>query len=196
MMALITSSAPPPPPQSLPAGQYLNATLPLASAVLGSYFTTVLRPAEEQAAGAGAGARSEDGGGRNDLVVGAGEGAGGVWCDSAAGAGVGAGGEEQHEVAEEVTDELGRAAGAGGRSPLTTWTIIRHDGPNHLGLRCEALLEKQMALITSGCALFRRTGCSSCWLARWPPAARLGGPATRGDCGHLPTTRGERNNPR
>ena len=28
------------------------------------------------------------------------------------------------------------------RNP-TTWTITRHDGPNHLGLRCDALPEHQ-----------------------------------------------------
>ena len=34
------------------------------------------------------------------------------------------------------------------------WTITRHDGPNHLGLRCNALPEHQTALITSVlCAL-------------------------------------------
>ena len=32
--------------------------------------------------------------------------------------------------------------------PLTC-TITRHDGPNHLGLSCDALPEHQMALITS-----------------------------------------------
>ena len=38
------------------------------------------------------------------------------------------------------------------RAKVTTWTMIRHDGPNHLGLRCDAILEHQMALITSVCA--------------------------------------------
>ena len=33
----------------------------------------------------------------------------------------------------------------------TTWTTTRHDGPNHLGLWCDALPEHQMALITSDC---------------------------------------------
>ena len=37
------------------------------------------------------------------------------------------------------------------RAP-TTWTMARHDGPNYLGLRCDALPEHQMALITSDCA--------------------------------------------
>ena len=31
----------------------------------------------------------------------------------------------------------------------TKWTIKRHDGPNHLGLLCDALPEHQMALINS-----------------------------------------------
>ena len=35
---------------------------------------------------------------------------------------------------------------------LTTWTIIHKDGPCHLGLRCNAVLEQHMALITL-CAL-------------------------------------------
>ena len=32
---------------------------------------------------------------------------------------------------------------------LTTCTALQHDGPNHLGLRCNALPGHQMALITS-----------------------------------------------
>ena len=36
-------------------------------------------------------------------------------------------------------------------------TVLQHDGPNHLGLRCNALPEHQMALITSGCAPVRCT---------------------------------------
>ena len=35
---------------------------------------------------------------------------------------------------------------------LTTWTILQKDDPDHLGMRCNALPEHQMALITSGCA--------------------------------------------
>ena len=35
---------------------------------------------------------------------------------------------------------------------LTTWTVLQNDNPNHLGLRCNALPEHQMALITSDCA--------------------------------------------
>ena len=54
------------------------------------------------------------------------------------------------------------AAGEGGagsqqvRGPKT-WTIARHDGPNYLGLRCDALPEHQMALIPSDCAPSRRS---------------------------------------
>ena len=32
-----------------------------------------------------------------------------------------------------------------------TWTILQNDDSNHLGLRCNAFPEHQMALITSGC---------------------------------------------
>ena len=35
--------------------------------------------------------------------------------------------------------------------PRTTWTVIQHDGPNHLGLWYNVLPEYQVALITSGC---------------------------------------------
>ena len=35
------------------------------------------------------------------------------------------------------------------RGPPQTWTATRHDGPNHLELRCDALPEQQMPLITS-----------------------------------------------
>ena len=37
----------------------------------------------------------------------------------------------------------------------TTWTIRRHDGPNHLGVWYNVLPERQMALITSGCVLLQ-----------------------------------------
>ena len=43
----------------------------------------------------------------------------------------------------------GRVTGVG---PLTTWTITRHDGSDHLGFRCDARPEHQISLITSGCA--------------------------------------------
>ena len=36
------------------------------------------------------------------------------------------------------------------RAP-TTWTVLQHDGPDHLGLWHNALPEHQMALITSDC---------------------------------------------
>ena len=41
-----------------------------------------------------------------------------------------------------------------GTGPPQTWTILQHDGPNHLGLWYNVLPEHQMALITSGCATF------------------------------------------
>ena len=57
----------------------------------------------------------------------------------------------------------------------TTWTITRHDGPDHLGLGCNvALLEHQMALITSDCAPFSRTTPSSPSCTR--PSASLSTP--------------------
>ena len=40
----------------------------------------------------------------------------------------------------------------------TIWTILRQDGPNHLGLKYDERLEHQMGLITSDCAPFRRSG--------------------------------------
>ena len=46
-------------------------------------------------------------------------------------------------------------------APRTTRAIIRHDSPNHLGLRCDALPAHQMARIASDCA--RAPGRS-----RWP----------------------------
>ena len=45
------------------------------------------------------------------------------------------------------------AGGLGAPSPHDyPPTILRHDGPNHLGLRYDVLAAHQMALITSGCA--------------------------------------------
>ena len=46
------------------------------------------------------------------------------------------------------------------RDPAT-WTILQHDGPNHLGLWCDVLPEHQMALITSFCVPF--SGPASAW---------------------------------
>ena len=43
----------------------------------------------------------------------------------------------------------------------TTWTTLQNMTPNHLGLRCNALPEHQMALITSGCAPFSWPRASS-----------------------------------
>ena len=38
--------------------------------------------------------------------------------------------------------------------PTGTFPVLQHDGPNHLGLRCNAFKEHQLAPITSGlCAL-------------------------------------------
>ena len=37
----------------------------------------------------------------------------------------------------------------------TAWTVRQNDGPNHLGMRCNAFPEHQVALITSDCAPFR-----------------------------------------
>ena len=42
-----------------------------------------------------------------------------------------------------------------GAGTSKTWTVLQNDGPNHLGLRCNALPAHQMALITSGCVPFR-----------------------------------------
>ena len=39
--------------------------------------------------------------------------------------------------------------------PPQTWTVLRLDGPDHHGSRCDALPEHRMALITSDCAPFR-----------------------------------------
>ena len=46
------------------------------------------------------------------------------------------------------------APGSSVRDP--TPTVLPNDDPNHLGLRCNALPEHQMALITSGCLPFSR----------------------------------------
>ena len=40
------------------------------------------------------------------------------------------------------------------RGRPTTWTVLQQDGPNHLGLRYNAMPDHQMALITSGCVPF------------------------------------------
>ena len=49
-----------------------------------------------------------------------------------------------------------RKPAAGDAGTPITWTILRYDGPNHLGLRYNLLPAYQMALITSGCVPFRR----------------------------------------
>ena len=61
----------------------------------------------------------------------------------------------------ELLDELGElpataAAANTGRTvpgPSQPWTTRRDDGPDHLGLRCSAFPQHQMALITSGCCV-------------------------------------------
>ena len=45
---------------------------------------------------------------------------------------------------------------AGSVRDLTTWTILQNLGPNHLGLRCDALSGHRMALITSGLCAYSR----------------------------------------
>ena len=40
--------------------------------------------------------------------------------------------------------------------PPTIWTVLRHDGPDHLGVWYNALPGHQMALTTSGCVPCRR----------------------------------------
>ena len=75
-----------------------------------------------------------------------------------------------------------------------TWTILRTDGPNHLGLRCNAFPGHQMALVTSGCAPFR---CATCDADPTNDCVAdcggvWGGPATLdrcGVCGGIPPPR-------
>ena len=61
----------------------------------------------------------------------------------------------------------GRAVPRGGQprqlraGTPATWTILQQHGPNHLGLRCNALPEHQIAVITSGCVPFRYTSTTS-----------------------------------
>ena len=57
------------------------------------------------------------------------------------------------------------------RAPHNIWTVLRKDGPNHLGLRYHALSEHQMALTTSGCVPFRLPKMS-CPRPPTPPALR------------------------
>ena len=53
---------------------------------------------------------------------------------------------------------LGRVAG----TPAQTRTVARHDGPDHLALRCN-----KMALITSGCGTMRSLSIE------WPESPRI-----------------------
>ena len=50
------------------------------------------------------------------------------------------------QVGAQPTDAVARCGHP------TAWTILQHDGPNHLGLWHNALPDHQMALTTSGCA--------------------------------------------
>ena len=69
-----------------------------------------------------------------------------------------------------------------------TWTILQRDGPNHLGLRHNALPAHQMALITSDCApssrhpalLLLHLGADGRGARRSLPAAVLQGDAAAG----------------
>ena len=55
----------------------------------------------------------------------------------------------------QLVVELKQASGAGPHN----MDYPTKDDPNHLGLRCKALPEHQMALINSGCVPFRAAGC-------------------------------------
>ena len=93
-----------------------------------------------------------------------------------------------------------RGSGSLGRTSVRDpWTVIRHDGPNHLGLRCNALPEHQMALITSGCTPSRpspRRRAGGGWRRTawsWPSASpRLQGPSRRPSRWCCRTARGGR----
>ena len=62
------------------------------------------------------------------------------------------------------------------RGPPTTWTTLRHDGPDHLELRGRVFPGHQMALITSGCgpqeAVFNPNDASRAVLAAALQASR------------------------
>ena len=61
---------------------------------------------------------------------------------------------------------IGKPSGGWVRDPPTAWTVLQHDGPDHLGLRCNAFPDHQMALIASGCAPFRPARTPTrCWTA-------------------------------
>ena len=53
------------------------------------------------------------------------------------------------------------------RAPPQTWTVLQQDGPNHLGLWCDALPEHQTALITSGLRALQFMMCMTVFGAAW-----------------------------
>ena len=63
------------------------------------------------------------------------------------------------------------------RNNPTTWTILQYDGPDHLGLWYNALLEHQMALIVS-----LHTVCSQC--SQCGGGETVTPPATEIPCSH------------
>ena len=64
----------------------------------------------------------------------------------------------------------------------TAWTILQNDDPDHLGARCNALPEHQMALVTSDFVSFREISGRGCRRRRgrpWTAGAAIGGGQTR-----------------
>ena len=61
------------------------------------------------------------------------------------------------------------------RDPRTTWTILQHNGPDHLGLWRGALPGRQMALITSNCVPFRTGSINSRTWGRSAGCSRITG---------------------
>ena len=59
---------------------------------------------------------------------------------------------------------------------LVLWTILQHDGPDHLGLWYNALPEHQMALIASGCGCPSGAACEPGHGRPEDEAARCGPP--------------------
>ena len=64
-------------------------------------------------------------------------------------------------VALATTANIGSAISLTGNPQVISWTAARHDGPNHLGLCCDALPERRMALITSDACWQTRRTCLS-----------------------------------
>ena len=63
--------------------------------------------------------------------------------------------QQQQQRPSEGGGVAVRCALAGVVRDLTARTNLQNDDPNHLGLRCNALPEHQMALITSGLCAFQ-----------------------------------------